>query len=91
VRFCDLAAIELSWNWIQAIANVGNVEFAVDFRCVHGGAAFEQHVRLFGRAFEQDVEFFSSERLFLAAAECVLILDQLRWRAGDFGLLEVFI
>jgi hypothetical protein len=47
VRFADLAAIELAGLRFQTIGKVVDEDFPVDLGSVHGGAAFEQQLRLF--------------------------------------------
>lgn len=42
VRLHDLAAIELSGLWVQTLGKFIDEDFAVDFRCVHGGSTFKQ-------------------------------------------------
>ena len=62
----DAAAIELALFWLGAFGIVVDENFAVDFRGVHGGTAFEQEIGFGRRAFEQKVEFLSNQ-FFLCA------------------------
>ena len=57
VRFGDLGAIELSGFEFLEIAEVVDVDLAVDFRGVELGAAFPKHGGLFAFAFGKNYEF----------------------------------
>ena len=52
VCFRDFAAIEFAGDGIESVRNIRDVKLAVNFRRVHGGAAFEQHVGFLGWTFE---------------------------------------
>src|ERR1051325_11489745 len=76
VGFGDLTAMEGAGLQFTFVGKIGNVYLAVDFRRMHGSAAFPEQFRIFGLAFDEQVELASDEELLLAAADRLLDLDQ---------------
>ena len=53
VRFCNLAAVELSRRGLEFFRNIIDEHLAVNFRSVHLSAPFQKQLAFLGFAFEQ--------------------------------------
>src|SRR5579863_1255496 len=84
VGFGDPAAVEASGRWRIPVGKVVDEDLAVNFRCVHGRAPFEQKLALIRSAFQQQVEFAADQLLFLLLAD--LPLDAHEMFASAFDL-----
>src|SRR5207302_1442187 len=75
-RFRELPTVELPRLRICDAAEVVDVELAVNLRRMHLSAALPEQICVFGRAFQQDVEFAADPCLLLALADLPLNVHQ---------------
>src|SRR5438045_4509148 len=75
-RFRELATVELPRLRICDAAEIVDVELAVNFRRMHLSAALPQQICVFGRAFQQDLEFAADPCLLFALADLPLHVHQ---------------
>src|SRR5437763_15986490 len=75
-RFRELSTVALPRLRMSDAAEIVDVELAVNFRRMHLSAALPQQICVFGRAFQQDVEFAADPCLLFALADLPLHLHQ---------------
>src|SRR5882724_6613669 len=74
--FGDLAAIEFTDFRLTIFGEIVDKYFAINFRGMHGGAAFVQKVTFFRWTLQKEVEFFANQSLLALVADAFLNLHQ---------------
>src|ERR1051326_2364826 len=85
VSFGDFAANEFAGRERLALAEVGDINLAVDLGGVHLGASLPEQIGFLRRALDEQIELAADQRLLAAAADLLLDLHELLATALDLA------